>query len=86
VVKIEDLPWAALAVGTTGSLAANNATAGPGNVSRVIAGWRALARAADRGQAAVRRAGPARRIRARPLLAQPEPILGVAPGRPAGQE
>jgi hypothetical protein len=43
VVKIEDLPWAALAVGTTGSLAANNATAGPGNVSRVIAGWRALA-------------------------------------------
>jgi hypothetical protein len=37
------LPWAALAVGTAGSLAANIATAGPGIISRVIAGWPALA-------------------------------------------
>jgi hypothetical protein len=37
------LPWAALAVGTAGSLAANIATAHPDPVSRVIAGWPALA-------------------------------------------
>jgi hypothetical protein len=37
------LPWTALAIGTTGSLAANVATAGPGIISRVIAGWPALA-------------------------------------------
>jgi hypothetical protein len=37
------LPWAALVIGTTGSLAANIATAGPDAVSRVIAGWPALA-------------------------------------------
>ncbi|HWF81604.1 MAG TPA: DUF2637 domain-containing protein [Streptosporangiaceae bacterium] len=37
------LPWAALAVGTAGSLAANVAIAGPGTVGRVIAGWPALA-------------------------------------------
>jgi hypothetical protein len=37
------LPWAALAVGTAGSLAANIATAGHGTISRVIAGWPALA-------------------------------------------
>lgn len=37
------LPWAALVIGTVGSLAANVATAGPGMVSRVIAGWPALA-------------------------------------------
>lgn len=37
------LPWAALAVGTAGSLAANVATAGPGMISRIIAGWPALA-------------------------------------------
>ena len=36
-------PWAALAVGTAGSLAANIATAHPDPVSRVIAGWPALA-------------------------------------------
>jgi hypothetical protein len=37
------LPWAALFIGTVGSLAANVATAGPGTVSRLIAGWPALA-------------------------------------------
>ena len=37
------LPWAALIIGTVGSLAANVATAGPGAVSRIIAGWPALA-------------------------------------------
>src|SRR6185437_6380979 len=37
------LPWAALAVGTAGSLAANVSTAGPGMISRIIAGWPALA-------------------------------------------
>jgi hypothetical protein len=37
------LPWAALAIGTAGSLTANIATAGPDPVSRVIAGWPALA-------------------------------------------
>lgn len=37
------LPWAALAIGTIGSIAANVATAGPGTVSRVIAGWPAFA-------------------------------------------
>jgi hypothetical protein len=37
------LPWAALAVGTAGSLAANIATADPDLVSRLIAGWPALA-------------------------------------------
>lgn len=37
------LPWAALAVGTAGSMAANVATAGPEVISRVIAGWPALA-------------------------------------------
>jgi len=37
------LPWASLAAGTVGSLAANIATAHPDPVSRVIAGWPALA-------------------------------------------
>jgi hypothetical protein len=37
------LPWAALAAGTAGSLAANIATAHPDPVSRLIAGWPALA-------------------------------------------
>jgi hypothetical protein len=37
------LPWAALTTGTTASLAANIATAGSGIVSRIIAGWPALA-------------------------------------------
>lgn len=37
------LPWAALIIGTAGSLAANVATAGPGAVSRIIAGWPAVA-------------------------------------------
>ena len=37
------LPWAALAIGTAASLAANIATAGHGTVSRVIAGWPAVA-------------------------------------------
>lgn len=37
------LPWAALAAGTTGSLAANIATAHPDLVSRIIAGWPAVA-------------------------------------------
>jgi hypothetical protein len=37
------LPWAALLVGTAASLAANVATAQPGPVSRIIAGWPALA-------------------------------------------
>src|ERR1700722_113279 len=37
------LPWAALVIGTTGSLVANIATAGPNPVSRIIAGWPALA-------------------------------------------
>jgi Protein of unknown function (DUF2637) len=37
------LPWAALVIGTAGSLAANVATAGPGLISRIIAGWPALA-------------------------------------------
>ncbi len=37
------LPWTALAAGTVGSLAANIATAHPDPVSRVIAGWPALA-------------------------------------------
>jgi hypothetical protein len=37
------LPWAALAVGTAGSLAANVATADPSPISRLIAGWPALA-------------------------------------------
>jgi hypothetical protein len=37
------LPWAALIVGTAASLAANVATADPGAISRVIAGWPALA-------------------------------------------
>src|SRR5258708_278401 len=33
------LPWAALITGTTGSLAANIATAPPDLISRIIAGW-----------------------------------------------
>jgi hypothetical protein len=37
------LPWTALALGTAGSLAANIATAHPDPVSRIIAGWPALA-------------------------------------------
>jgi hypothetical protein len=37
------LPWAALAAGTTASLAANVAAAGAGPVGRVIAGWPAFA-------------------------------------------
>jgi hypothetical protein len=37
------LPWAALAIGTAGSLAANVATAGQGTISRIIAGWPAVA-------------------------------------------
>jgi hypothetical protein len=37
------LPWAALATGTAGSLAANIATAGPGIISKIVAGWPALA-------------------------------------------
>src|SRR5215472_1329958 len=37
------LPWAALLIGTAASLAANVATAQPGTVSRLIAGWPALA-------------------------------------------
>jgi hypothetical protein len=37
------LPWAALTVGTAASLAANIATADAGIVSRVIAGWLAVA-------------------------------------------
>jgi hypothetical protein len=37
------LSWAALAAGTAGSLAANMATAHPDPVSRIIAGWPAVA-------------------------------------------
>jgi len=37
------LPWTALATGTAGSLAANVATAHPDPVSRIIAGWPAVA-------------------------------------------
>jgi len=37
------LPWTALAVGTAASLGANVATADAGTVSRIIAGWPALA-------------------------------------------
>jgi hypothetical protein len=37
------LPWAALMIGTAGSLAANVATAGPGVIGRIIAGWPAVA-------------------------------------------
>ena len=37
------LPWAALTVGTAASLAANIATADTGAVSRIIAGWPAVA-------------------------------------------
>ncbi len=37
------LPWTAMAAGTAGSLAANITTAHPDPVSRVIAGWPALA-------------------------------------------
>jgi hypothetical protein len=37
------LPWAALTIGTAASLAANIATAGTGTISRIIAGWPALA-------------------------------------------
>ena len=37
------LPWAALTIGTAASLAANIATADHGMVSRVIAGWPAVA-------------------------------------------
>lgn len=37
------LPWTALTIGTAASLAANIATAGTDTISRVIAGWPALA-------------------------------------------
>jgi len=37
------LPWAALAFGTAASIAANIATADTGAISRIIAGWPALA-------------------------------------------
>src|SRR5215472_5913712 len=37
------LPWAALITGTAASLAANVATAQPSTISRIIAGWPALA-------------------------------------------
>lgn len=37
------LPWAALVIGTVGSVAANVVTAEPSTISRVIAGWPALA-------------------------------------------
>src|SRR5215472_11980753 len=37
------LPWAALLIGTAASLAANVATAQPSTISRIIAGWPALA-------------------------------------------
>jgi Protein of unknown function (DUF2637) len=37
------LPWTALTIGTAASLAANIATAQSGTVSRIIAGWPALA-------------------------------------------
>ena len=36
-------PWTALAIGTAASLAANVATAGPAPISRIIAGWPAIA-------------------------------------------
>jgi hypothetical protein len=44
------LPWAALAIGTAGSLAANIATAGPGLISRIIAGWPWSARSRHPGE------------------------------------
>ncbi len=37
------LPWTALIIGTAASLAANIATADPGTISRIIAGWPAVA-------------------------------------------
>lgn len=37
------LPWAALTLGTAASLAANIATANHGTISRIIAGWPAIA-------------------------------------------
>jgi hypothetical protein len=37
------LPWAALTIGTAASLAANIATADHGTISRIIAGWPAVA-------------------------------------------
>lgn len=37
------LPWAALTIGTAASLAANIATADHGTISRIIAGWLAIA-------------------------------------------
>src|SRR6266699_1005616 len=37
------LPWAALTIGTAASLAANIATADHGSISRIIAGWPAVA-------------------------------------------
>ena len=37
------LPWAALTTGTAASLAANIATADTGSISRIIAGWPAVA-------------------------------------------
>jgi hypothetical protein len=61
------LPWAALAIGTAGSLTANIAAAGPDPVSRVIAGWPG-ARAADRRQAAIRH------VRPQPFIARQQPI------------
>src|SRR5450755_1747296 len=41
------LPWAALLIGTAARLAANVATARPGTISRIIAGWPAPPRLDD---------------------------------------
>lgn len=88
------LPWAALAIGCAGSLAANVATAGPGTVSRLIAGWPALALllavkllsgmldrdCTDRPTAVPSR--PASKLRTPETGTMPRPAKPRRPGRP----
>jgi Protein of unknown function (DUF2637) len=70
------LPWAALTIGTAASLAANIATADTGAISRVIAGWPAVALLI-----AVKLL-PACWNTARPPMTRPAPGRMNLPGRP----
>ena len=91
------LPWAALTIGTAASLAANIATADAGVVSRIIAGWPALALLIavkllsgilEHGTAAgessgTRSGGPAGSPGPGTLPSRPGGTAGMAGGRPS---
>jgi hypothetical protein len=75
------LPWAALTIGTAASLAANIATADTGAISRIIAGWPALALLI-----AVKLLSGIlehRRVAGRPAASVPDPAADAARDGPA---